>query len=319
VEANTTTTPLERPTHCSDSDVETHRLSYVLITSARNEDSFLEGTIKSVICQTVLPRKWIIVDDGSRDRTKEIVLKYSQRWPWIELLEMPPHDDHDYSAKARCLNVAFERVREAAFDIIANIDADISFDRDLFDFLLRKFAQFPGLGIAGAPMREANYDAVEDALFNETDVFGACQLFRRKCLEDIGGYTASKEGGIDWIAVRTARMKGWKTRSFLEKRFFHHRAMGTADCPGWRSIVNNGRKDYFLGNHPLWEVFRVFYQMTRRPFLIRGLLLFAGYSWACLAKVERPISVELLRFHRQEQLRRLQTLIRRLLLLQGLK
>src|SRR5712691_10781734 len=114
-------------THCSS------YLPYVLITPARNEDSLIEGTIKSVICQTVLPQRWIIVDDGSRDRTKEIVLKYSRQWPWIELLEMPPHDDHDYSAKARCFNAAFERVRETDFDIVANIDADISFDSDLFD------------------------------------------------------------------------------------------------------------------------------------------------------------------------------------------
>ncbi|MDH5670281.1 MAG: hypothetical protein OEY86_19960, partial [Nitrospira sp.] len=164
----------------------------------------------------------------------------------------------------------------------------------------------------GVPMREENYDAAEDALFNVTDVFGACQLFRRECLEDIGGYAPSKEGGIDWIAVRTARMKGWETKSFVEKRFFHHREMGTAVSSRWRSMVKYGRKDYLLGNHPIWELFRICYQMTRRPYMLRGLLLFGGYSWAALTQVERPIPHELLRFNREEQLGRLRRVLKEL-------
>lgn len=288
-------------------------LSYALITSARNEGSFVEATIKSVIAQTVLPEKWIIVNDGSTDHTAELVLKYSKCFPWIELLEMPPHRDHDYSAKAKCFNAGLRKLEGMTVDAIANIDADIAFDPEFFEFLLRQFNSFPKLGLVGAPMREVNYDSANDALFNETDVFGACQLFRRECLEDIGGYAPSKEGGIDWIAVRTARMKGWETRSFLEKRFFHYRAMGTAAASSrWSSIWKYGRKDYLLGNHPLWELFRVLYQMTRTPYLVKGVLLFAGYSWAVLTRVERPISLELLRFNRREQLERLRLLFGKL-------
>ena len=59
-------------------------------------------------------------------------------------------------------------------------------------------------------------------------VNGQCQLFRRECFEEIGGYVPIKGGGIDWVAVTTARMKGWKTRSFDERVFHHHRKMGTA-------------------------------------------------------------------------------------------
>jgi glycosyltransferase involved in cell wall biosynthesis len=285
-------------------------LSYVLITSARNEQVFIESTIISVVNQTVLPQRWIIVDDGSTDRTAEIVLRYTNRFSWIELLQMPHHTGHDYSAKAMCFNAAFGEMKGMEVDAIANIDADIEFEADFFEFLLSKLSTFPKLGVVGVPMKEANHDAAKDALFNETDVFGACQLFRRECLEDIGGYTPSKEGGIDWIAVRTARMKGWETRSFLDKRFFHHRTMGTAVSSKWRSIVKYGRKDYLFGNHPLWQLLRIIYQMTRKPFVLQGMLLFAGYTWAFITRVERPISPELLRFNRREQLVRLRILMR---------
>src|SRR5215469_5799160 len=230
-----------------------HHLRYVLITPARNEEKFIEKVIQSVVAQTVLPAKWVIVNDGSTDRTKEIVLTYVERFPWIELVQMPAHPDYAFSSKALCFNVGLERVQDIDFEVVGNIDADVSFDEEFLAFLLDRFAQYPRLGVAGAPMKEAQHDAVEDARFNETDVFGACQLFRRKCVEDIGGYPAIR-GGIDWAAVRMARMKGWETRSFLEKRFFHHRKMGATNCSVCRAFWNHGEKDYYLGNHPLWEI-----------------------------------------------------------------
>lgn len=277
---------------------------YVLITPARNEGSFIEKTIASVIRQTVLPAKWIIVDDASTDRTREIVSRYCDRHAWIEMIKMPSHEGYSFAAKARCFNVAFEQLRPMDFSIVGNLDADVSFDGDLFAFLLDQFVLWPELGVAGVPMSEAGHDAVEDGRFNVTDVFGACQLFRRQCLEAIGGYPEIK-GGVDWAAVRLARMKGWQTRSFLEKRFFHHRAMGASHCSVWRSIWNHGQKDYYLGNHPLWELFRVMYQMTTRPILIKGVILLGGYMSAYLRRIERPIPAELIRFHQKEQLRRL--------------
>src|ERR1700739_3547026 len=51
-------------------------LRYVLITPARNEEAFLENTILSVVAQTTTPLKWVIVSDGSTDRTDDIVKSY---------------------------------------------------------------------------------------------------------------------------------------------------------------------------------------------------------------------------------------------------
>jgi glycosyltransferase involved in cell wall biosynthesis len=281
---------------------------YVLITPARNEEAFIDKTIESVIHQTVLPLRWVIVDDGSTDKTPEIVSRYVARHLWIEMVQMPSHRDYSFFAKARCFNAGVERLKNFDFDVIGNVDADVSFDENFFAFLLGQFAQDPELGVAGAPMKEANHDPVEEGRFNETDVFGACQTFRRECLDEIGGYPVIR-GGIDWAAVRMARMKGWKTRSFLEKRFFHHRVMGATNCSVWRATWNQGEKDYYLGNHPLWEVFRVLYQMTTKPFFVKGIILLAGYASSCLRRIERPIPAELIRFHRQEQFRRLTSVL----------
>ena len=116
----------------------------------------------------------------------------------------------------------------------------------------------PKLGVAGTPFVEdgKHYDY---RFTNIEHVSGACQLFRRKCFEEIGGYIPIKGGGIDWMAVTTARMKGWKTRTFTEKTCLHHRKIGTGDSNTLIAAGSSmGRKDYFLGDHPLWEIFRTF-------------------------------------------------------------
>ena len=246
---------------------------------------------------------------AQRIEQRKSVENYAKRYSWIELVQRPERQDRNFAGKAHAFNAGFERVRSLEFDVIGNLDADISFERDYFEFLLSKFAEYPRLGVTGTTMREANHDAMKDTFYHFRDVFGACQLFRRECFEEVGGYTPIKWGGIDWIAVRTARLKGWQTRSFSDKIFFHHRPMGETDSNKWKARFDYGRKDYFLGNHPLWQVFRVGYKMLKRPYVIGGLMLAAGYVYSLVVQIERPVTPELLRLHRQEQLERLKGLV----------
>ena len=283
--------------------MKTH-FKYVLITPARNEEAYIEKTIQSVISQTVLPRKWVIVSDGSTDSTDDIVKKYMAGNTWIGLLRMPEHGDRQFAAKVHCFNAGYEKLKDVKYDIIGNLDADISFEKDYFEFLLRKFAENSQLGVAGTPFVEdsSHYDY---RFTNIEHVSGACQLFRRECFEEIGGYVPIKGGGIDWTAVTTARMKGWKTRTFTEKVCFHNKKMGTGNSSALKSWFRHGRKDYFLGGHPVWQLFRTIYQMSKKPYLIGGLLLFFGYNWAYISRVERPVSKKLMKFIRREQMQRL--------------
>jgi poly-beta-1,6-N-acetyl-D-glucosamine synthase len=279
-------------------------LTYILITPARNEKGFIEQTIQSVASQTVLPRKWIIVSDGSTDGTDEIVRRYLPDCPWMELVRMPEHRDRHFAAKVQCFNAGYEGVRLENADIIGNLDADITMGEDHFQFLLDKFNADQRLGVAGTPFVEETTSY--DYRFTTVEhVSGACQLFRRECFEQIGGYVPVKGGGIDWIAVTTARMKGWKTRTFAERVCHHHRPMGTASSGRLRASFKLGQQDYYLGGHPVWQLFRACYQMSRKPYLFGGLLLLAGYGSAWITRKQRPVSPELIQFHQHEQMRRL--------------
>jgi len=284
---------------------------YVLVTPARNEETFIQKTIESVIHQTVLPLKWVIVNDGSTDATASRIEPYLSKHDWIELVNLPVRKERNFAAKVHAFNAGHERVKHLDYEVIGNLDSDVSLDPDHFEFLLSKFAGEPHLGVAGTVFQEeGGYNSETDSLEGQLHVSGQCQLFRRRCFDDIGGYFANKAGGIDWIAVTTARMMGWKTRSYREKCFFHYRHLGTAERSVFAAAFSYGEKDYYLGGHPLWELFRVSYRMVKPPYVVEGLALGLGFSWAALRRLQRPISKELMRFHRKEQMRKLKVIVK---------
>jgi glycosyltransferase involved in cell wall biosynthesis len=279
--------------------------TYVLITPARNEARLIDLTLKSVLAQTIRPAKWVIVSDGSTDGTDEIVNKYATDHPWIELVRMPEGEERNFARKVRAFNAGYARVRDVPYQVIVSLDADISFGEEYFSYLLQKLAEDPELGVVGTPFKDGSKDTYDYRFVNIEHVSGAAQVFRRECFEQIGGYIPVEGGGIDHIAVITARMRGWKTRTFTDKICFHHREMGTAEHGVLASRFRNGMKDYRFGNHPAWELSRTLYQMTREPLILGGLALLAGYLWAYLHQVKRPVSEALVSFCQREQMLRL--------------
>lgn len=289
----------------------TSDLSYVLVTPARNEASFIERTLQSVVTQTKLPVRWIIVSDGSTDGTDEIVQSWAQLHPWIELIRLAGSEERSFVGKARAFNTGYQRLGGVPYEIIGNLDADVSFDAEHFAFLLEKFVEVPDLGVTGSLKLERSVQFYDYRFTDIQQVAGCCQLFRRDCLKALGGYLPV-DGGLDMIAVTTARMLGWKTRTFVEKASVHHRKMGSVGQSSWETWFRHGEKDYILGGHPVWQLARSIYRSTSTPYLVRGLLLWSGYTYAFLRGAERRVSNELLRFHQAEQRQRLKYMVLRL-------
>jgi biofilm PGA synthesis N-glycosyltransferase PgaC len=285
--------------------------AYVIVTPARNEAQFIELTLKSVVAQTVKPLKWVIVSDGSTDGTDEIVSRYTTEYPWIELVRMPERTERHFAGKVYAFNAGYSRVKDLDYAVVVSMDADISFEEDYFAFLLEKLTGDSRLGLVGTPFRDSS-DGMYDYRFVSIEhVSGACQVFRRECFEAIGGYRPVKSGGIDLIAVLSARAAGWRTRTFAEKSCLHHRRMGTLRQRSLSNSFRRGRMDYLLGSHPVWEIFRSIYQVKRKWHFIGGILMLAGYFWTMLNHVERTMPQDLVSLRRDEQLRRLKRTFRR--------
>jgi biofilm PGA synthesis N-glycosyltransferase PgaC len=285
-------------------------LEYVLVTPARNEEEFIEKTILSVIGQTVQPKLWVIVSDGSTDQTDAIVQRHALNHRWIKLLRLQPRASRNFGGKATAFNEGLNCARtqvQGGMDLIGCLDGDLSFgESGIFEFLIRKFREDEGLGIAGVPYEENG--RTYDYTFSDTrHVSGSCPLFRAQSLQDSGGgYQAIRVGGIDTLAVLEARVRGWRTETFVENGMvmLHHRPMGFANDRS-RAVARfkNGKVDYLFGNAWYWQFCRSVYQI-RFTSLIDGSMLLFGFFWAMLTQ-KRIVRNEIVEMVHAEQRARL--------------
>lgn len=284
--------------------------SYSLTTAAYNEESIIEQTIQSIVAQTLRPRKWIIVSDGSTDRTDEIVKSYAARYDFIELYRISEEHPRDFTAQVNAINRGFSLLQNLECSFIGNLDADITVDPDYFRSLLGKFSQEPTLGMAGGAIYERMDGEFRPRPGNSTSsVAHAVQLFRRDCLELLGGYKQFSWGGTDSHACVRLRMLGWKVESIPELKAYHHRPTG-GGFGAMRYRFRGGVMDHYFGTHPLFELFRIFRRMGSKPYLVGGLVRLAGFIWGYGTGAKREVSPEYIRFLREEQMKKLRAFLK---------
>ena len=283
--------------------------NYVLLTAARNEEAFLEKTLQSVVSQTVLPLKWVIVSDGSTDGTDDLVLRYAAEHSFIELVRAGQDAERNFGSKAKAVMAGYGRLTNLNFDFVGNLDADVSFDPGYFANMFKLFAARPQLGLAGGVREDYCDGRFIPVPCDRNSVGGPYQLFRRECFDQIGGYLPLQYGGIDAVAEISARMHGWEVESFPQYTIFHHRCTGTANRSKWQASFRAGIRDYAIGYHPLFEISRLTRRMFREFSFVSSPVWLTGYFWAMLKKIERPVDEKFLTFFRQEQLSRMRSTV----------
>jgi glycosyltransferase involved in cell wall biosynthesis len=283
---------------------------YVLITAARNEKAYIGKTIEAVLSQSILPKRWVIVSDGSTDCTDEIIKKHSEDSSLIEFLRRDPGNfqNSDFASKVFALNAGYECLKNDSYDYIGHLDADITFERKYYEYVLSKFDQNPLLGIAGGFILEPVQGNFKSRPYNTIrSVAGGIQLFRRECYENIGGFIPLKMGGEDTYAEVMARSKGWKVESFQEIVVYHHK-IGRLIRGKIRECFRKGMVGYSLGSHPLFEGAKCLRRVGEKPYLIGAFIRLVGFFWPYFIKQERLVSTEFIRIIREEQLTLLKSL-----------
>jgi biofilm PGA synthesis N-glycosyltransferase PgaC len=283
--------------------------SYVLVTAAYNEEANIGKTIESMVSQTVLPKRWVIVSDGSVDRTDEIVQGYARNHDFIRLLRVARQPGRSFGSKVRALHAGNELLKDVSYGFIGNLDADVSVGPSYFEELIDRLDSRPRLGLAGGFVVEEIDGAFRDRRANRVySVAHAAQLLRRECYEAIEGYAILEYGGEDWHAQTCAKMKGWKVEAFPDLKIFHHRHTGEGDNL-LRHKFRQGRMDFSFGSDPWFEIFKCIQRLPEKPLFMGSAFRLAGFFWSWVCHDKRPVSAEFIEFLRTEQRQRISALI----------
>ena len=278
---------------------------YVIITPARDEAQHIEWTIKSVAQQIVLPAQWIIVDDGSTDRTAEIVLKHLPALPFITLLRLDGIARRNFGSKVAAFNAGLKLLEGTQYTFIGNLDADISFGPDYYANILAEFHENANLGLAGGIVFTKFGDVFDTDDRTLDSVGGAVQLFRRECFEEIGGYLALPRGGIDAAAEIMARMRGWTVRKFPKNKVWEYRRTGSADGGSLFSMFKLGVRFHTLGYSTSFFILRSIYKAKSRPYVLGSAAMLLGFLFARVRGYPFSLTPEAVSYLRSEQAKKL--------------
>jgi glycosyltransferase involved in cell wall biosynthesis len=277
--------------------------SYVVITPVRDEEEHLQSTIESMVRQTVLPKEWVIVNDGSKDGTGKIIDQYASRYPWIRAIH---RQDRGFrkagGGVVDAFNDGYQALTCSDWEFIVKFDGDLNFESNYFAKCFDEFRHDSKLGVGGGVIC---YVVEGEKSFEEAPAFhvrGATKIYRKACWSGIGGLLPA--AGWDTLDEMKANSLGWSTRSFPNLHLVHQRGTGEADGR-WPTLVKYGRANYICGYHPIFMISKCIVRLVRKPFLIGSIGLMYGFVSGYLLKVPRVTDRAAVKYLRHQQVNRL--------------
>jgi glycosyltransferase involved in cell wall biosynthesis len=283
-------------------------LRYVVVSPARNEERYLAETVESMRRQTLKPRRWVLVDDGSSDRTGPMIDEAARGHPWIVALHRPDRGSRQAgSGVVEAFNEGFAVIAAEPWEVVVKLDTDLSFEPDYFERCLAALEDDPQLGIVGGTCCVVKDGAARPEFENEPayHVRGPTKIYRRECFAAIGGLL--KAPGWDTVDLVTAHMLGWTTRTLPDVRVVHHRPTGDA-YGAWSNWRKNGLANYVAGYHPVFMACKCAKRLVARRSVagaVEAAGLWAGFVGGYVRAVPRVGNPAVIRHLRQQQWRAL--------------
>ncbi len=279
---------------------------YVLITPCRDEADYLQETIDSVAAQTVLPHRWVIVDDGSTDATPQILDRAAQKYPFIRVVHRDDRGQRSVGPGViAAFNSGLDTVDLDQYDYLCKLDGDLRFGPRYFERVMEYFEDDPWLGtMSGKTYLQQEAGLVEERVGDENS-HGVAKFYRVACFRDIGGFF----GRVSWDAIdgHMCRMRGWKatSRHDPELKIVHLRRMGSSQKSFWAGRLRYGRGKYYMGSAWYYVLASGVYRLFERPYVLSGLGIVVGYLQAALHRDARHADVQCRQQIRQFELRSL--------------
>lgn len=272
---------------------------YVIISPCRNEADFMRQTLDSVVTQSVLPKLWVIVDDGSTDETPKILAEYSAKHPFIQIVTRQNRGHRSVGPgviEAFYEGLAAVDLKKYAF--LCKLDLDLIMPPRYFETLIQRMVANPRLGnCSGKPyfVDKATGNLVSEGCGDENAI-GASKFYRRTCFEEIDGFV--RQVMWDGIDGHRCRQLGWIAVSWDEPvlRFVHLRPMGSSQQGIITGRKRHGFGQYFMGTPLIYMAVSAAYRMFRPPYVVGGLAMMWGYLESMIKQVAKFDDPELVKF-----------------------
>jgi poly-beta-1,6-N-acetyl-D-glucosamine synthase len=270
---------------------------YVIISPVRNEEEYLKLTLDSVVKQTLLPSEWIMVNDGSTDRTEEIIKEYAAKYNWIKLVTLT--DRGFYFPGTGVVNVfykGFEKIETHDWNYVVKLDVDLEFESDYFEKLLKEFDKNPKLGIAsGCCLLPIKENWVIEHVLDDHPV-GPSKVYKRESWDQFGGLIPVP--GWDLADLLSAQMNGWETRCFKELLIKHYRITGARRKGIWAPKYLQGRFEYRHGYSFVYTFLKAIFRVFDKPYIIGSIAKVCGYIYAWIKKEDFLFKEDMRKFLR---------------------
>ena len=279
---------------------------YIVVTPCRDEEKNLPNLVQSILAQTLRPVLWVIVDDGSTDKTGEIVAEAEKNYGWIKGIHLEEHKAYMGTHISYVCNKGFEfakdycNEKDIPYGYIALVDADNILEEKYFEKLIEEFEKDEELGIGSGNNAFADIENILDELrAKNTEVtvmdsefwelwdspsmqiqnsrddlpMGSARLWRRACFDETGGYLPVALP--DSVSNAKAKMKGWRTRRFRDIQIVERPGLEKQGL--WKGYKEQGESLFFMGQPLSFAVLKALNYSLKRPYYT-GMAYFYGYT-----------------------------------------
>ena len=280
---------------------EIQQTKYALITPVRDEEQFIGPMMKSILAQIVLPSKWVIIDDGSLDKTPEIIAEFAKEHDFIDFVRLPARE-HRMPGGEGAIAQGMKRLQLSEYDFLARFDSDLVFSAEYIVRILGEFQRDGRLGIAGGGLYVETKAGMKLEEVPDYHVRGALKMYRRECFEQIGGLTSKI--GWDTIDEVSAWSKGWNTRSFFQYRVIHCRPTGDG-LHASRIYRERGKAEYYTWSLPLFVAIKAAKIGIVKFSPVKAVSFLAGFVKCYLTREPRLQDEDFVKVRRKQQWQRM--------------
>ncbi|MHC5066527.1 MAG: glycosyltransferase family 2 protein [Planctomycetota bacterium] len=277
--------------------------SYLIVSPCRNEAAYARRTLDSVCEQSIPPKKWVIVDDGSQDGTPELLKEYAEKYPFIQVISREDRGVRSVGPGViEAFYAGYETIDPRDYEFVCKLDLDLEMPGKYFEELISRMNADPRIGTCSgkAYFESKTGEIVSESIGDDVSV-GAAKFYRTACFRQIGGFV--REVMWDGIDCHRSRMLGWKACSWddPEIRFLHLRPMGSSHKGIWHGRMRHGYGQYFMGSSLVFMLASAVNRAFNRPILMGSLAMISGFVSAMLRRAPRYPHPEFRAFLRKYQ------------------